>query len=594
MRAAPRFTPADRLRALRESQRRYAARGVTAVYEGHGIAPEVLARLPREPRAGRADAALLAGREPDLGGGRGGARHPGAGGLGRRARARRRPAARRAASACTTAATPRSRASCTPRQPYTGWAGFVESANDPAAYRAQAELAARHGLRVNTLVTRCLPEVLDVWEDVARRHPIRDLRWVLVHLNAATPEQLARIRRARRGGHHQPDLLSLSLGRRRGGAGSAGPPTSCCPTGAWLASASRSASPPTTSRPIRGSPSPPSWPGATCARAQVRRASASGSRGRQALRRADGGRRLGDVRRARARPAGARLGGRPRGARARPAHRAARGSGRPDGTAHHGRGRDRAPMFDLRSPRVWLGIAWSVFQLYTAYAGMFDLLIQLPVHVAFAVALGFLTEPTAESAEQAEKARRRRPRRVAERRAWRCWPCCAPPTTSGTTRAWPRAWPWSTIPSALDVVVGVLFTLLLLEAARRHTGPALVSWRCRSSPTPSSGPGCRASCPTAARRSSSSSTSSCSRPRASSASPRIVSATFIYLFIVFGNVMDYGGLLRFFTDGCPGGGGRQPGRGRQGGRHLERALRHRQRQRDRQRGDDRAPSRSRS
>ncbi len=43
MRAAPRFTPAERLRALRESQRRYAARGVTAVYEGHGIAPEVLA-----------------------------------------------------------------------------------------------------------------------------------------------------------------------------------------------------------------------------------------------------------------------------------------------------------------------------------------------------------------------------------------------------------------------------------------------------------------------------------------------------------------------------------------------------------------------
>ena len=46
-----------------------------------------------------------------------------------------------------------------------------------------------------TLVTRCLPEVLDVWEDVARRHPIADLRWVLVHLNAASAETLARIRR---------------------------------------------------------------------------------------------------------------------------------------------------------------------------------------------------------------------------------------------------------------------------------------------------------------------------------------------------------------------------------------------------------------
>src|SRR5439155_3617153 len=31
-------------------------------------------------------------------------------------------------------------------QPYTGWAGFVESANPPDAYRTQARLAARHGL----------------------------------------------------------------------------------------------------------------------------------------------------------------------------------------------------------------------------------------------------------------------------------------------------------------------------------------------------------------------------------------------------------------------------------------------------------------
>jgi predicted amidohydrolase YtcJ len=47
MKAAPRFTPQDRLRALGESLRRYAARGVTAVYEGHGVAPEVL-RVYRE------------------------------------------------------------------------------------------------------------------------------------------------------------------------------------------------------------------------------------------------------------------------------------------------------------------------------------------------------------------------------------------------------------------------------------------------------------------------------------------------------------------------------------------------------------------
>jgi hypothetical protein len=46
----------------------------------------------------------------------------------------------------------------------------------PAEYRAQAELAARHRLRVGTLVTRCLPEVLDVWESLGG--VVRELRWV--------------------------------------------------------------------------------------------------------------------------------------------------------------------------------------------------------------------------------------------------------------------------------------------------------------------------------------------------------------------------------------------------------------------------------
>ena len=80
-------------------------------------------------------------------------------------------------------------------QPYTGWAGFVESANSPGDYARQAELAARAGLRISTLVTLCLPEVLDIWEAIASRTPIRDLRWVLVHLHVATESQIARIRR---------------------------------------------------------------------------------------------------------------------------------------------------------------------------------------------------------------------------------------------------------------------------------------------------------------------------------------------------------------------------------------------------------------
>jgi hypothetical protein len=194
MRRAPRFTFEDRRRALRDSQRRYAARGVTAIYEGHGIAPEVL-RVYRDSHARgelalrctlalsptwRADAAARA--LPEV------AAWAGGRGLG--------DDRLRVAGICLHYGGDAEVARILHEsQPYTGWAGFVESANTHAEYAAQAELAARLGLRVNTLATRCLPEVLDVWEAVAARTPIRDLRWVLVHLHAATAAQLERIRR---------------------------------------------------------------------------------------------------------------------------------------------------------------------------------------------------------------------------------------------------------------------------------------------------------------------------------------------------------------------------------------------------------------
>jgi predicted amidohydrolase YtcJ len=194
MRAAPRFSFDDRRRAFRESQRRYAARGVTAIYEGHGIAPEVLrvyrdahergtlalrCTLAASPTWSADEAARVL---PDV------AAWAGGRGLG--------DERLRVGGICLHYGGDTEVARILHEsQPYTGWAGFVESANTHAQYAAQAELAARLGLRVNTLVTRCLPEVLDVWESVAVRTPIRHLRWTLVHLHSATPAQMQRIRR---------------------------------------------------------------------------------------------------------------------------------------------------------------------------------------------------------------------------------------------------------------------------------------------------------------------------------------------------------------------------------------------------------------
>jgi predicted amidohydrolase YtcJ len=195
MRAAPRFTHPMRLRALRDSQRRYARWGVTGVYEGHGVAPELLRVYRESHERGELVLRCVLALSPTWPGAEEGGRaiadlSAWAGGRGTGDERLRvsgialhwggdAEVARHLHAA----------------QPYTAWAGFVESANTPESYAAQAEACARHGVRVNTIVTRSLPQVLEAWEAVAARQPFRELRWVAVHLHAASGDELARLRR---------------------------------------------------------------------------------------------------------------------------------------------------------------------------------------------------------------------------------------------------------------------------------------------------------------------------------------------------------------------------------------------------------------
>jgi predicted amidohydrolase YtcJ len=195
LRVVPRFTPDARLRALEASQRVYAARGVTAVYEGHGVAPEVLRVYREAHERGRLRLRCVLAISPTWDGAAQGRRAipevaAWAGGRGTG------DDLLRLGGICLHhGGDPDIARILHDSQPYTGWAGFVESANTPEAYREQAALAAREGLRVGTLITRSLPQVLDAWEAIDRATPIRRLRWVLVHLNVATPEEIARIQR---------------------------------------------------------------------------------------------------------------------------------------------------------------------------------------------------------------------------------------------------------------------------------------------------------------------------------------------------------------------------------------------------------------
>jgi TRAP transporter 4TM/12TM fusion protein len=202
---------------------------------------------------------------------------------------------------------------------------------------------------------------------------------------------------------------------------------------------------------------------------------------------------------------------------------------------------------DLRSPRVWLGIAWSSFQLYTAWAGLFDLLVQLPVHVAFAVALGFLTAPIPESAAQAEKLGQRRPHRWLDGACALAALGCAAYYVVENPRLTARM-AMVDDPARSDVVVGLVFTALLLEASRRHIGPALVALALAFVAYAFAGPWLPGFLSHGGEGALKLLDQQTLTTQGIFGIPTLVSATFIYLFVVFGGAMSHGGLLRFFTD----------------------------------------------
>ena len=206
-------------------------------------------------------------------------------------------------------------------------------------------------------------------------------------------------------------------------------------------------------------------------------------------------------------------------------------------------------MPDLRSPRVWLAIVWSVFQVYTAYAGMWDLLIQLPLHVAFAVALGFLTAPIADSPEAAARLARDRPRRWLDVGLAALALLCAAHYVWHNPRLASRM-AMVDDPLPIDVAVSILFIVLLLAAAWRHIGPALVIMAASFILYVFVGPRLPGFLGHGGESFMTLVDQQMLTTQGVFGIPTLVSATFIFLFVVFGSVMSHGGLLRFFTDGA--------------------------------------------
>jgi TRAP transporter 4TM/12TM fusion protein len=190
---------------------------------------------------------------------------------------------------------------------------------------------------------------------------------------------------------------------------------------------------------------------------------------------------------------------------------------------------------DLRSPRVWLALLWSAFQLWTAYRGMFDLLIQLPMHVAFATALGFLSPLAGGRAR---------------------WPDLLGAAAALACAAHYVAWNGFLAsrmamvddPRTIDVLVAILFAALLLEAARRHTGSALVILTLVFVLYAFTGPWLPGFLAHGGVTGLKFVDLQMLTTEGVFGIPTLVSTSFIFLFVLFGAVMLHGGLLGFFTD----------------------------------------------
>ncbi|MBI2016000.1 MAG: TRAP transporter fused permease subunit [Candidatus Rokubacteria bacterium] len=99
-----------------------------------------------------------------------------------------------------------------------------------------------------------------------------------------------------------------------------------------------------------------------------------------------------------------------------------------------------------------------------------------------------------------------------------------------------------------DVAVGVLFALLLLEASRRHIGAALPILALAFVAYAFVGPWLPGFLSHGGEAPLKLVDAQMFTTGGVFGIPTLVSATFIYLFVLFGGVMSHGGLLRFFTD----------------------------------------------
>jgi predicted amidohydrolase YtcJ len=191
-REATRFSHADRMKALQESQRLYLAVGTTGIFEGHGAAGELIRVYKQTHHDGALSMRTTLAFSPDwLAAGSaplGPLVDAWAAWLGEPAIGddRLRMSGVYLSLGQEQAASVRTAAAGS----YTGWAGFNYTTGLP---RAQLKEVLVRCAANDIRVVMNGPPVLDLYDEVDREVPLKGKRWVIAHINDFSPKDVERI-----------------------------------------------------------------------------------------------------------------------------------------------------------------------------------------------------------------------------------------------------------------------------------------------------------------------------------------------------------------------------------------------------------------
>ncbi len=194
-RCAPRITFEDRVAGCRLGAAAYAAAGTTSIYEGHGLTPAILEAYRRVHEDG--DLTVRVNLPLSV---------PGASVDDRRlAEVLNEWSSRlsgrghgddmyRIEGICVDVANDQAAAIIGEDYPYEALAGHFYHSLPHERFVEIGVRAARLGIRLNCLICYDLERVLRAYEAIDAQVPIRDRRWVMIHVIEATPDQIRRMK----------------------------------------------------------------------------------------------------------------------------------------------------------------------------------------------------------------------------------------------------------------------------------------------------------------------------------------------------------------------------------------------------------------